>query len=124
MNYYQPAQIEKGPNAGKWHYVSINRRNGTHPVGYCADGCPGHDSEDEARSHYRDYLLDSLSFVDGPSDPDTLYRCEFDGCKERTAGVAETGPGKLLVWFLCAEHRNRESVAHLMPEVGDSASSY
>lgn len=35
MNYDGPRQIEGGPLAGKWHYTTMNRRLGTHPIGYC-----------------------------------------------------------------------------------------
>jgi hypothetical protein len=121
MNYDEPRQISSGDNAGKWRYTSMNDGQ-VWAIGYCANGCPGHDTKDEAREHYRQWQLDTkLQFHDGPADPDTLRRCEADGCTEHTAGSASMGPW--LSWTLCPAHRTRETVEALYPTAGDSIHS-
>ncbi len=86
----------------------------------------GHATAEEARSCYRRYLLATQSRIWHPdkltSKPDTLHRCELPGCEEFTAGFAEVGQSYR--WFLCGTHCTAESVEKLMPEIGESWSSY
>lgn len=121
MNYDEPRQIKEGDFAGRWLFTTYNRRTGTHAIGYCAEGCDGHDTEEEARKHYHEYQLDQLEFSDGPEDPDILHRCQSKDCTEYTAGSAKIGWH--LVWYLCSEHRNRESVGVLYSRANDSIHS-
>lgn len=123
MNYDQPRQIKAGENTGKWHYTTHNRRLGTAPIGYCANDCPGHGTAEEARDHYRQYMLDKrLRFYPEPEDPIAKYRCEaVGGCGNYTAAHAELGAWHH--WFLCDEHRTRAEVEKLYPEAGDSMHS-
>ena len=124
MNHYLAREIHgpDGEGTGLYRYTSSNRRTGTFAVGYCRDGCPGHDSPEGAYAHQKEYLLDCrLRFNDGPEKPDTLHRCAVEGCEEMTAGTAYVGA--MQFWHLCAEHRTREVVAGLVL-VGESWSSY
>ena len=50
---------ETGKDASKWFAVDPGGRR--HRVGYCARGCPGHDSTAEALAHYLQFLLDRES---------------------------------------------------------------
>src|SRR5437762_12080213 len=50
-------KCEVGADAGKWYTVVIERQ-GTRRVGYCALGCPGHDSSAEALAHHLRHQLD------------------------------------------------------------------
>lgn len=118
MNYDQPRQLK---DTGLWRYT---RQNDDHifAVGYCAMGCDGHDTPDEARAHYRLYLLDNhLSFLPGPEHPRGLRRCEAEGCDTFTAGSVHVG--EWYMWHVCETHQTREVVERLMPTVGDSVHS-
>lgn len=108
----------KRSDTGKWHYVSAHRSRGAYPIGYCADGCPGHDTEQEARDHARDYVLDRVAFTDDSSDARSQHRCEAEGCDEFTSGSARLPWGGY--YTLCAAHRNRATVEVLFGEIGDS----
>ena len=122
MNYDDARQLQNGSNAGKWHYTTHNKRLGTRPIGYCAENCPGHDTAEEAREHYRQYRLDKeLLFHDDHENPRTLHKCEHAGCEEYTSGSATMGP--YLFWYLCSEHRTRDAVEILFPEAGSSIHS-
>lgn len=120
MNYYQAREL-KGPDGkgtGKWHYTVSNKRTGTMPVGYCADGCPGHDTPEGAYEHQTAYLLDHRTNYDGLMT-DMLFRCEICGAwTDRYATIDDRR------FNLCDEHRNREQVAKLFGTVGDATSSW
>ncbi len=109
MNHLKPRQKE---GDGKWHYTSHNKRTGTYPIGYCADGCPGHDTAEDAAEHYRQYLLDNLRFTDDDPNASSQHRCEAEGCDVFTSGAADA-PG-CMTRTLCAAHRNREAVDALL----------
>lgn len=123
MNYYEPRQVNPesdSPDAGKWRYTCSNRRTGTYAVGYCAEGCPGHDDKEGAYAHQTAYLLDRKMRLDATM-ADQQRRCEWEGCGEWTQGVAEV---EHRTWTLCDEHRTRENVAALFGSVGDSFGSW
>lgn len=48
---------ESGVDAGKWYPVIVGQ-NGVRRAGYCATGCPGHDSSQGALAHYLQFQLD------------------------------------------------------------------
>lgn len=127
MNYYQPKELadEAGKPTGVWHYTCTNDHK-TWPTGYCAQGCTGHATPDEAREHYRQYLLDTADF-DGrlgqSSTSRTERKCEADGCDVWTDRFASVGPGRMEMHFLCDQHRNRENLDPLVI-AGDVTSSY
>ncbi|MCX6927045.1 MAG: hypothetical protein NT154_28145 [Verrucomicrobia bacterium] len=58
----------KGATGILWHYCAFDPLDYEAtgqvpwPVGHCANGCPGHASPDEAREHFRKYLVDKAEF--------------------------------------------------------------
>lgn len=114
MNYYQAREImgTDGKGTGKWHYTVRNKRLGTMPVGYCADGCEGHETPEGAYEHQAAYLLDHGTRYGESSG--AQYPCKV--CKAWTSGFAEIG---YRIFMLCDEHRNRDEVAKLFGTVGD-----
>ena len=67
VRYYLPVEIsERGVPQGRYHYCSyVYPHDRISPVGYCADNCDGHTFEQEARDHYKQYLLDHFLHFDG-----------------------------------------------------------
>ena len=51
-------KCEFGNQAGKWFTVAIQPGGLTHRIGYCARGCPGHDSSVAALAHHLQFQLD------------------------------------------------------------------
>lgn len=54
MNYYQARQVDPAADredAGKWRYTRMND-GAIWPHGVCAEGCPGHDTPEEACQHF------------------------------------------------------------------------
>jgi len=123
MNYHQARQIDPKadrPDAGKWRYTNMNDGR-VWPEGYCAQGCPGHDTPEEAEAHQREYELDHARF-EGLSEP--WGDCEVPGCTSgRTPHFARVGPGIPTHVQLCAEHLNRDGLALAFTEVGQVISS-
>ena len=118
MNYYQPREIRgmDGNPSGRWHYTCMNDGR-IWPVGYCAQGCPGHDSKDGAYEHQRQYVLDHKLRLDGQA-LNTAQKCLV--CGAWTDRFAEAD---MQQFFLCDAHRTREEVASRF-EVGDAISSW
>ena len=110
MNYFAPRQLKNG----LWHYTCQNDGI-VWPVGYCAS-CQGHITEDEARKHYREYLLE-----------ERLHFANWDNLKARCKECGEFTSGYVSVdgWYrfeVCEKHQTKEIVEkHLI--VGDSMSS-
>jgi len=54
IRYFMPMEICLGGcPAGLYHYVCyVYPSNDVAPVGYCAEGCPGHSSKDGAREDF------------------------------------------------------------------------
>lgn len=118
MNYYQPRELKdkEGKALGLWHYTCMNDGK-VWPVGYCAQGCPGHADKEGAYQHQKEYLLDTARF-DG-AFVDAQRPCEI--CKAWTSKFADDSSGGKHI--LCDEHRNREGLAQIL-EVGDVISSW
>lgn len=119
MRYETAARVDPasdGPDAGRWRYVSMNPGVGGHPIGYCAQGCPGHETREGAYEHQTEYVLDHLREW---AMSDQQLRCEVDGCDEWAQGGLRA-PDGYHAWVLCDEHRHREAVAELLGTVGDS----
>jgi len=114
VNYYDARQIKDN---GGWHYTSANRREGTHPVGYCAEH-PGHATADEARECFRRYLLDGQ----GEETYGDWTGCEV--CDTPTKRGLTTRPPLGHGHALCDEHRTPEKLAELTPSVGTITASY
>lgn len=120
MNYYDAREMagEQGKPSGIWHYTAENDGR-IFPVGYCAQGCAGHATPEEAREHYRLYLLDNANYEDRLVS--TQQKCEV--CGEWTQGIASI-PVNMESHVLCDEHRNRETLDKIMYRVGHIVSSY
>jgi len=62
---------------GFWHYTVAldenDKRGLAYPVGYCADDCPGHATEHEAREHYAQWVCDGQ--ILDRADPVVQMRC-------------------------------------------------
>lgn len=110
MNYYEAREIadSDGVPTGLWHYTCRNDDR-IWPVGYCSEGCPGHDSPEGAAEHYTEWLLDHILRLDGQLS-DQQLRCRV--CDAWTDRFAEID--LLQTWPLCDEHRTREHVAKLL----------
>lgn len=106
MNYYQAREIKTpdGNPAGLWHFTCQNDSR-IWPVGYCAVGCPGHDTPEGAQEHYRQYLLDTARY-DGVM-AQQMRPCQV--CGEWTQGFATTEAGTSM-YVLCDTHRNRDAL--------------
>lgn len=122
MRYYAAREIQRdGKATGLWHYT-VRHDEAIFPVGYCADGCPGHATPEEACDHQKQWDLDHARFHRGSDlpEPDALYRCKV--CRAFTAGYATYGPGQMSLVTLCDEHCNRQALAGLI-RVGERVSS-
>ena len=122
MNYHQPRQIDPvsdRPDAGRWRYTCMNDGK-VWAEGYCAEGCPGHDTKDGAYEHQTAYVLDH-AWLDGQMK-NQQKRCEAEGCGEWTQGFAEVDHAS--IFHLCDQHRTREVVAAIYGSVGDSFGSW
>lgn len=118
MNMYEALQMRDAEgNSGLWHYTVTNDDR-TLPVGYCAQNCPGHATPDEAREHYRLYLLDHATY-DGFLN-DEQRRCER--CGKWTQHYASI-PINMERHILCDEHCNRETLDVVMHRVGQAVGS-
>lgn len=51
-------KCEFGNEAGRWFTVAIKPGGLTRRIGYCARGCPGHESGDAALTHHLQFQLD------------------------------------------------------------------
>lgn len=59
IRYFQPIPF-RGEKE-RYHFCALEPHEGVpRPVGYCATECAGHDTEEEAREHFRQFMLDSL----------------------------------------------------------------
>jgi hypothetical protein len=112
MNHYAPRQLQGGPSAGKWHYTCLNDRTGVFASGACADGCPGHDTAEEACEHERQRLLGQLTFQ-GPRTGWPKYQCRADGCEAEGTMLASLRDG-WTYFELCEAHATPETVGGLV----------
>lgn len=139
MNHYCARQRQSDK---KWDYTCANSGQ-VYPVGYCCEYRPfrdedkdwmgvteayeslcvanahkhhvgGHDTPEAAAECYRQYLLDFRLRLDG-EQKDEQRKCEV--CDAWTTRYAIID---MHVFVLCDDHRTREHVEELMPEVGES----
>ena len=108
MNYYQARQRK---DDGLWHYTCQNDHQ-IWPVGYCAQGCAGHQTAKEAETHFREWVLDTATF-DGTLS-NQQRKCEV--CGIWTDRIAQAGIGMTDTHVLCDEHRTRAWLATVLPE--------
>lgn len=104
--WYQPRQIDKGPNAGKWHYTYSNSR-GVFAVGSCANSCDGHETSQAATRHYAEGLaLGELREIDDEAEQ---RRCVI--CNEWTQHrVILWGAPHFTPLAICAGHDPRPAI--------------
>jgi len=98
-------QCESGADAGKW-FATILESQRTRRAGYCARGCPGHGSGEEALAHYLQFQLDCETdlWLERRSLPS---ECEI--CGEITTLRARLGRDTKL-FVLCREHQSTSSL--------------
>lgn len=107
MRHYSARQLK---DSGLWHYT-VQMGGRAFPTGYCAKDCPGHDTADAARGHYKAHLLDGAIET-------TLS--QWSGCR-----VCDQPTKKAMLYGsmglepLCEAHCNRESLEPLV-KVGES----
>ena len=123
MNHHKAREMRgtDGKPNGLWHYTNHNDGIGTYAEGYCAQGCPGHDTEHGAYEHQTQYLRDTATFYAG-DQPSRQERCAV--CGEWTQKVATLIAGHVeIVQPLCEQHCTRET---LLPQMvaGESWGSY
>ena len=102
---------EVGADAGKWYTVVIERQ-GARRIGYCAFGCPGHDSSAEALAHHLEYQLDRETdlWLERRSAP---RACEI--CGESTTLRARLGRDSQL-FILCSQHQSTTSLQKVLQQ--------
>ena len=108
MNYYQARQRK---NDGLWHYTVMNDHQ-IWAVGYCAQGCTGHQTQQAAQAHFREWVLDNATF-DGTLS-NQQRKCEV--CEAWTDRIAQSGIGMTDIHVLCDVHRTRDWLATVLPE--------
>lgn len=101
-------QCELGADAGRW-FAMLQEPQQTRRAGYCARGCPGHDSAADALAHYLQFQLDREAdlWLDRRSSPS---ECEI--CGEITTLRARLGRNTKL-FVLCREHQSTSSLQKL-----------
>ena len=99
---------ESGDDAGKWYTVNIGR-NGERRAGYCASGCPGHDSSRDALAHYLQFQLDREADL-WLDRREPAGECEI--CGARTTLRARLGRETKL-FALCTKHQSTKSLQTL-----------
>lgn len=92
---------ETGKDAGKWFSLMIKPGGLEQRVGYCARGCRGHDSSEEALAHHLQFQLDRETDL-WMARPHEARECEV--CGTPTTLRARLGRGTKL-YVLCADHQ-------------------
>ena len=108
-----------GQRLGLWYYsTSYGSDMQSHPIGYCAQHCPGHKTPQEACNHYAAYLRDRMRVYDGKSE----LPCEV--CGKLTKSYAECFESKIAQrWPLCPLHYEDKALKRqlqitITPETG------
>ena len=98
-------QCDAGDETGKWFTVVVEQKT-VRRIGYCALGCAGHGSSDDALSHHLQYQLDRET--DLWLDRRSLGgECEI--CGEHTTLHARLGRSTKL-FRLCHTHHTTSSL--------------
>jgi hypothetical protein len=113
VNYYGARQVRPDatdrPDAGRWRFT-VRNDDRIWPTGACADGCPGHETAEEACEHWVNGEIDKGLIVHECS----WTSCEVDGCDQPArkilyvGGVAHGGG-----YPLCDEHAVGEVAVEL-----------
>lgn len=109
MPTFTAKQSTDGADAGLWYAVVVEPKGIARRTGYCAIGCAGHGSAEEALAHHLQYQLDRetdfwLERRDAPR------ACEI--CGEETTLRARLGRGAGL-YVLCTRHQTTRSLQTL-----------
>jgi hypothetical protein len=102
-------KCETGKDAGRWFSLASEPGGLEHRVGYCARGCPGHDSSAGALAHYLQFQLDRETDLWVERRQDTRA-CEI--CGTGTTLRARLGRGTKL-YVLCADHQSSSNLQTL-----------
>jgi hypothetical protein len=98
-------KCESGNQAGKWFTVATQPGGLTHRIGYCARGCPGHESSVAALAHHLQFQLDRETAL-------WLERQQASACE--ICGVPTTLRARLgrdtKPHVLCADHQSSNSL--------------
>lgn len=86
-----------------------------------ATPCPGHATKEEAQDHYKQYLLDSMTFVSKQGEW-PKNKCEAKDCNQEGTHVCLIPCGYGSYFQVCKEHADRESISSLV-HVGSCACS-
>jgi hypothetical protein len=103
---YVARQSENGPDAGKWYIVVVEGKTVARRAGYCAAGCAGHDTREEALAHQLQYQLERETDLWLDRRAPTA-RCEI--CGEATTLRARLGR-KTKLFVLCTRHQSTSSL--------------
>jgi hypothetical protein len=103
-----PRQSTDGPDEGKWYMMAVEAKIARR-VGYCAVGCSGHETKEEALEHYLKFQLDRESdlWLERRS---AALGCEI--CGDTTTLRARLGRNSKL-FVLCATHQSTSSLQEL-----------
>lgn len=110
----------------RWHFCRFDPvafecgdKSGPSPVGYCKRNCPGHATEEEAREHFRQYILDKCEFVTASGEG---VKCRVCGSSAKKVAELANFLGQMgFVTIplhdrripLCARHSNRDTLDKL-----------
>jgi hypothetical protein len=100
---------ESGEHAGKWFAVTVQPGGLTCRIGYCARGCPGHESSSGALAHHLQFQLDRET--DLWLERQAALACEL--CSVPTTLRARVGRDSK-PHVLCAEHQSSHSLQLLV----------
>jgi hypothetical protein len=117
MNYYDARQRQSDQ---KWDFTCQND-NRIWAVGKCADKQCNHDTPDEARACYGQWLIDNRLELEAGTLHKQWVECEVEGCDHDTDTVSRVG--QYYRFMLCQTHRTKEQVAKMV-EVGSFFGSY
>ncbi|MGQ0835189.1 MAG: hypothetical protein ACT4O5_09765 [Gammaproteobacteria bacterium] len=103
-----PRQSADGPDEGKWYMMAVEAKVARR-IGYCATGCDGHETKEDALDHYLRFQLDRESdlWLDRRSTP---LECEI--CGDTTTLRARLGRNSKL-FVLCGKHQSTSSLQEL-----------
>lgn len=109
MPTFTAKQSTEGADAGRWYAVIIEPKGLSRRTGYCATGCAGHGSAEEALAHHLQYQLDRETdfWLERRNAP---LACEI--CGAATTLRARLGHGTSL-FVLCTRHQTTQSLQTL-----------
>jgi hypothetical protein len=112
IRYYLPLEFRIGGQPPSlYHYgCYLFPANDLSPVGYCANGCLGHATPEEAREHYRQFLIDRFGRFNGRfSIPSICCVCGQTATHYSWVDYHYTWEA----YGLCTVHLNRKGLAQV-----------